>query len=40
MHLTSLYKIRCEAEKTKLNEKPRVNPDLQRKAILKVLFAS
>lgn len=38
IRLTSLHKIRCEAEKTKLNEinEIRVNPVLQRKDILKV----
>ena len=38
IRLTSLLKIRCEAEKTKLNEinEIRVNPVLQRKDILKV----
>ena len=40
MRLTSLCKIRCEAEKTKLNRKARVNPDLQRKGILKVYFST
>ena len=38
MRLTSLCKKRCEAVKTKLNEITRVNPDLQRKDILKVLI--
>ena len=38
MRLTSLCKRRCEAEKTKLNEITRLNPDLQRKYILKVLI--
>ena len=31
MRLTSLCKIRCEVEKTKLNEIARVKPDLKRK---------
>ena len=39
MRLTSLCKIRCEAEKTKLNEITRVNPDLQIKDILKALIS-
>ena len=39
MRLTSLCKIRCEAEKTKLNRKARVNPDLQRKAYSKSISA-
>lgn len=40
IRLTSLHKIRCEAEKTKLNEinEIRVNPVLQRKDILKVFI--
>ena len=40
MPLTSLRKIRCEAEKIKLNEinEIRVNPVLQRKDILKVFI--
>ena len=41
MRLASLHKIRCEAERTKLNEinqinEIRVNHVLQRKDILKV----
>ena len=38
MRLTSLCKIRCEAEKTKLNEITRANPDLKTRDILKVLI--
>ena len=36
MRLTSLCKIRCEVEKTKLNEIATVKPDLKRKNNLKV----
>ena len=38
MRLTSLCKICCEVEKTKLNEITRVNLELQTKEILKVLI--